>query len=240
MKTAPLLLLALALAGCSSVSVFEEKENSALAPRSLPTAVYVRPFEVPRGVEFDAAASDARERLGRGVAETARARAERLIAPARLLDFSAPPPATGLLIEGKVLRVRQGSRALRLAIGLGAGRSRFETSVKVYNLDGSSTEPWLSFETAGGSNMEPGLVGMIVPSPASIPVALTVVGGAAAAGTTTVKGVTQDASRTGRTIASAVQNHLASAGVARKKASPKRPGRVPTPFGDIPVISVRD
>lgn len=240
MKRAPLLLLVLVVAGCSSVSVSEEEVNVPLSPLSRPVAVYVRPFEVPRGVEFDAASrspgDDARSRLGRAVAESAVARAARLIGPAHMLARAAAPPAAGLLVEGKILRVRQGSRALRLAIGFGAGRSRFETSVKVYNLERSRTDPWLAFETAGGSNMEPGLVGLLVPSPASIPVALTVVGGVAAAGAVTAKGVTEDAARTGRTIASAVQNHLASAGVERKKATPKRPGRLRTPFGDIPVL----
>lgn len=243
MKRGPLFILCLALAGCSSVSVTEEGVNVPLAPLSPPSAVYVRPFTVPLGVEFDAASrspsDDARKRLGRTVAESATARAARLIAPAQLLERGAAAPAAGLLIEGEIRRVRQGSRALRLAIGFGAGRSRFETSVKVYNLDRSHTDPWLALKTAGGSNMEPGLVGLLVPSPASIPVAVTVVGGVAAAGAVTAKGATEDAARTGRVIASAVQNGLASAGAARKKASPKRPGRVPTPFGEVTVIPSR-
>ena len=48
----PLVLLA---TGCSSVSVLQERENASLAPTARPVVFYVRPFEVRRGAEFDAA-----------------------------------------------------------------------------------------------------------------------------------------------------------------------------------------
>ncbi len=230
-------LLCLVLAGCSSVSVQEESENVGLAPPTRPGVLWVRPFAVPKGAEFDAAAKsptdDPRLRVGRLVAEGILSRAEKLVAPGKLVEDGQLPPAGGLLVEGKILRVRQGSRALRLGIGFGAGRSLLETSVKVFNLERSATKPWLVFETSGGSNAEPGLAGMLVPSPVSIPVAVTIVGGAAAAGAITGKGVTEDALRTGRTIAASIHGHLAAHGLMKKTATVKRRGKMPTPAGEL-------
>ena len=242
----PVLLMGLALAGCSSVSVLQEKENASLAPSSGPPALYVQTFEVRRGAEFDAAAAkpdeDPREKVADTVAEGILSRAAELVAPGKMLDAEAELPAEGLLVKGKILRVRQGSRALRIGVGFGAGRTRLETSVRVFNLAASRTEPWLRFETTGGSNMEPGLVGALVPSPVSIPIAASVaagvVGGAVTAGAVGMKGITQDAVRTGRVITTAVHDKLAARGLLARAAKVKRAGRWATPVGEVPVPSV--
>ncbi len=234
--------LLLALAGCSSVSVLQERENADLAPAARPGVLYVRPFEVRRGVEFDAAAAkpgeDVEAKVGALVAEGILSRASEWIAPGQLLESSAPAPSEGLLVQGKILRLRQGSRALRMGIGFGAGRTRLETSVRVFNLSASATEPWLSFETTGGSNMEPGIIGAVVPSPVSIPIAVSVVGSAVTAGAIGVKGVTQDAERTGRVIAAAVHDKLAKRKLVERVTTAKRAGRLATPVGEVPVPAV--
>ncbi len=234
--------LLLALTGCSSVSVLQERENADLAPAARPGVLYVRPFEVRRGVEFDAAAAkpgeDVEAKVGALVAEGILSRASEWIAPGRLLEGSAPAPSEGLLVQGKILRLRQGSRALRMGIGFGAGRTRLETSVRVFNLSASATEPWLSFETTGGSNMEPGIIGAVVPSPVSIPIAVSVIGSAVTAGAIGVKGVTQDAERTGRVIAAAVHDKLAKRKLVERVTTAKRAGRLATPVGEVPVPAV--
>lgn len=234
-----LLLPLLLLAGCSSVSVLQEREVSSLAPTAKPKTLYVRPFEVRRGAEFDAAApasgEDPRSKVGELVTEGILSRSDAWIAPGKLLAAGAPAPASGLLVQGKILRTQQGSRALRVGIGFGLGRTRLETSVRVFNLSASATEPWLSFETTGGSNMEPGVVGALVPSPVSIPIAASVVGGAVTAGALGVKGVSQDASRTGRVIAAAVHDKLARRGLVERVTKVKRAGRLATPVGEVPV-----
>lgn len=232
----------LALAGCSSVSVLHERETVSLAPTVRPEALYVRPFVVQRGVEFDAAAAapgeDVAAKLGSMVAQGILSRAPELVAPGRLLDNAAPAPSEGLLVQGKILRVRQGSRALRMAIGFGAGRTRMETSVRVFNLSASATEPWLAFETTGGSNMEPGVIGALVPSPVAIPIALSVVGGAVTAGAIGLKGVTQDAERTGHVITAAVHDKLAQRQLVEGVTTAKRAGRLATPVGELAVPAV--
>ena len=234
-----LLLPLLFLTGCSSVSVLQEREVASLAPTSKPKALYVRPFEVRRGAEFDAAApasgEDPRSKVGDLVTEGILSRSEAWIAPGKLLPADAPAPSSGLLVQGKILRTQQGSRALRVGIGFGLGRTRLETSVRVFNLGVSTTEPWLSFETTGGSNMEPGVVGALVPSPLAIPIAASVVGSAVTAGAIGVKGVSQDASRTGRVIAAAIHDKLAKRRLVERATNVKRAGRLATPVGEVQV-----
>lgn len=238
MKKLPWLAAVCLVTGCASVSVVEEVENPALAPRSLPTVLNVRPFEVPPEADFDAAAvsgeDDARARIGREVAAGVSSRGERWVAPTHLLEPGEPTPGDGLLVEGRLLRTQQGSRGLRLAIGFGLGRSYMDSTVRVYNLAASGTEPWLRFKTTGGSNIEPGLLpGLVVPSPVTVPLAATAVGGAVGGVAIGQKGVTQDAQRTGRVVAATVHDRLVELGLTKRKAHPKRGGRVRTPVGEV-------
>lgn len=237
-----LLLPMLLLAGCSSVGVLQEREVSSLAPTSRPKALFVRPFEVRRGAEFDASApaggEDPRKKIGELAAEGILSRADAWIAPGKLLASDAPAPASGLLVRGKVLRVQQGSRALRIGIGFGLGRTRLETSVRVFNLSASKTEPWLVFETTGGSNMEPGVIGALMPSPLQIPIAASLVGSAVTAGAIGMKGISQDATRTGRVIAAAIHDKLAKRRLVERMTNVKRAGRVATPVGEVELPAV--
>ncbi|MEX1045460.1 MAG: DUF4410 domain-containing protein [Chthoniobacterales bacterium] len=235
-------LLAMAIAGCSSVSVIEEREDAALAPTSAPSALYVRLFEVPPGTEFNVSnpveGDDTRVRVGRIIADGVFTRSERWVAPARVLAADEPLPADGLLIEGKVLRADQGSRALRLGIGFGIGRSYLDTAVRVLNLQKSKEKPWLVFKTTGGSNMEPGLIGALVTAPISaplvvLPVAASLAGGAVSTASRGFKGVTQDGKRTGRAIVATIHDGLASRGLVERKAYAKRGGRLATPLGEM-------
>jgi len=235
-------VLILLVGGCSSVSVIEEREDAALAPTAVPPAVYVRLFEVPTGTEFNVSnpveGDDTRVRVGRIIADGVFTRSERWVAPARVLGADEPLPSDGLLIEGKVLRADQGSRALRLGIGFGLGRSYLDTAVRVLNLQKSKEKPWLVFKTTGGSNMEPGLIGAIVTAPISaplvvVPVAASVAGGAVSTASRGFKGVTQDGKRTGRAIVATVHDGLASRDLVPRKAYPKRGGRLATPLGEV-------
>jgi hypothetical protein len=242
MKARVLLPVLLAAAGCSSVSVIEERENAALAPVRPPPAVYVRLFAVPSGAQFNVTTpvegEDPRERVGRIIADGMFTRAERWVAPARVLAEGESPPSAGLLVEGKILRADQGSRALRLGIGFGLGRTHLDTAVRVINLDRSPDQPWLVFKTTGGSNAEPGLVGALVTAPLSAPVVAvpliaSVAGGAASTASRGFKGVTQDGKRTGRAIMAAVHDRLAGRELVPRKAYPKRGGRLATPLGEV-------
>lgn len=248
-KQWPGVVLALVAGGCSSVSVIGEREDASLAPTAPPPAVYVHLFEVPDGAEFEVATpnkgEDARRRVGQLIADGIFTRSSRWIAPGRVAGDGEKLPASGLLIDGRLLRAQQGSRALRLGIGFGLGRSHLDTSVRVFNLAKSADKPWLTFNTTGGSNMEPGLAAAIVTAPISAPVvalpaAASVASGAVSTASRGFKGVTQDGKRTGRAIAAAVHDRLAVRQLVERKAYPKRGGSIATPFGevDLPHISL--
>ncbi|MFZ9932704.1 MAG: DUF4410 domain-containing protein [Chthoniobacterales bacterium] len=234
----PLPLCCLLLGACSSVSVIEEREDAALAPKSAPRELLVRPFGISPGARFQVAPAsekeNPRERVGRIIAEGVLSRGVRWVAPTRVLEPGEKVPPDGLLIEGGVLLAEQGSRALRLGVGFGAGRTRLDTTVRVYNLAASAAKPWLTCKTTGGSNMEPGILfGLIIPSPATIPVLLGVAGGTASAFSKSNKGITQDGKRTGRAITGVVHDRLAARGLVPRKAWPKRGGSLGTPAGVI-------
>lgn len=248
-KQWPGAVLALLAGGCSSVSVTGEREDAALAPTAPPPAVYVHLFEVPDGAEFEVATpnkgEDARLRVGQLIADGIFTRSSRWIAPGRVAGDGEKLPASGLLIDGCLLRAQQGSRALRLGIGFGLGRSHLDTSVRVFNLAKSADKPWLTFNTTGGSNMEPGLAAALVTAPISAPVvalpaAASVASGAVSTASRGFKGVTQDGKRTGRAIAAAVHDRLAVRQLVERKAYPKRGGHIATPFGEVglPQISL--
>ena len=188
---------------------------------------------------------DARLRVGQLIADGIFTRSSRWIAPGRVAGDGEKLPASGLLIDGRLLRTQQGSRALRLGIGFGLGRSHLDTSVRVFNLAKSADKPWLTFNTTGGSNMEPGLAAALVTAPISaplvvLPAAASVASGAVSTASRGFKGVTQDGKRTGRAIAAAVHDRLAVRQLVERKAYPKRGGRIATPFGevDLPHISL--
>ena len=236
-------LFCLLLGACSSVSVVEERENAALAPKSLPPQLLVSPFEVSEGARFHVAAveknEDPREKVGRLIAEGVLSRGTRWVAPAKILEPGKKPPSSGLLIKGRVLVAEQGSRALRLGVGLGAGRTHMDTTVAIYNLAASSKKPWITCKTTGGSNMEPGLLfGLIVPSPATIPILIGVAGGTVSTVSRSHKGVTQDAKRTGRAITAVVHDRLVARDLVPRKAHPKRGGTLGTPIGVIELPKV--
>jgi hypothetical protein len=117
------------------------------------------------------------------------------VAPAERVGNVVGLPKTGWLVSGEFLRVNTGSRILRAGVGLGAGGTKMETRVHVYDLS-SSAQPFLTFETTGGSNAMPGL--------------LTNPGTTAAISMTTqaMMGVTDDCARTSRMIAGELNEYL--------------------------------
>jgi hypothetical protein len=77
-------------------------------------------------------------------------------------------PTSGWLIRGEFVRVDQGSRFLRTAVGIGAGRTVLRTRVYVYDLSVSQDKYLLAFETgvpkAEGSGKGPaGITSLMEP-----------------------------------------------------------------------------
>jgi hypothetical protein len=222
MKIATLLLPCLALvlfSSCASVSVRSEKQV-AKQPVRKPTKIYVAEFGSSQGnYKIQGEPGKNPEAFKKKTAETLAAYLVKGIndhvAPAERASSVGRLPKTGWLVAGEFLRVNTGSRILRSGVGLGAGGTKMETRVLVYDL-ASGTEPFLTFETTGGSNAMPGLLTSTGPGSAAFSMM-----------TQAMLGVTDDAARTSRMITGALNSYLIERGwLEKSKAySAKRPGK---------------
>ena len=103
------------------------------------------------------------------------------------------------LVRGQFTIVNQGSRLLRSAIGFGAGQTKVETRVQVYDLATSSITPFLTFATTGGSGSEPGAILAFTTDPLEI-----AVGGVSGA----AHGLSEDTKRTAREITAEFSDYM--------------------------------
>ena len=125
------LCLALCLTGCASVSVGNifSKGN---APKKLPQRIYVQEFTAPLdSFAVTRAGHDLEdfvkaERLT--LAKNLQAQLSKHLVPTEILPEGKPMPRGNYgLVKGIYDRVNQGSRALRIGIGFGAGGTKYET-----------------------------------------------------------------------------------------------------------------
>jgi hypothetical protein len=87
-------------------------------------------------------------------------RLSRHVAPAEAVAATAPLPRGNFwLIVSRFDRMHQGSRMLRSVIGFGAGGTKLEMTVMVYDLSKRPPRPFLLLQTTGGSNAAPGAIG---------------------------------------------------------------------------------
>jgi hypothetical protein len=226
--------LLFSILGCASISVQPQREEAARRLRK-PQLLIVKDFSFPRQAAARADRSgeelvafeqklqiSLREQLVRalgryGIPVTVATTSQEL----RKLRKRQP----AWLITGQFTRVNQGSRALRLALGLGAGGTKMETTAQVYDLSTRSRQqPLFTFSTTGGSNAEPGLITSVGPlAPTTVPVLVISMAGKG------MHGVSEDAKRTARVIAAYVSEQLAARGYlpAEKRAGKaKRPGKL--------------
>lgn len=196
--------LLLAPVGCASVSVQKGTESQVLEK---PQKIYVRDFAVTDGkwnvdreggelVEF-------KKKLREKLTDDIVIRASKHLVPASRDENSVPLPSQNAwLITGRFTRVNQGSRLLRAAIGLGAGGTKIETEVAVYDLRaGENSQPFLTFSTTGGSGAAQ--AGAILGGPiGALPNA---VGGATV-------GLTDDIRRTARETTAALSEYMYARG----------------------------
>jgi hypothetical protein len=209
----------LLLASCASVSV-KGVNHSTRRPSRKPATIYVAEFDTARGA-FKIAGTESKDpeafkhKIAGLVAKYLVKDVNLHVAPAQLTNTTRGLPRSGWLVTGEFVRVNTGSRALRAIVGLGAGGSKMETRVSVIDLS-SGTQPFLTFETTGGSNAMPGL--MESSSPWGAAISMT---------SQAMMGVTDDAARTSRMITGELNTYLIQHGwLARDKAySAKAPGQ---------------
>lgn len=202
----PLGLAALAFSSCASISV---QPNTETGTSRMPARIYVSGFDATHG-EF---------RVDREKTELTgfQENLQFMMQTAMIVDInkrlgiptqeSYPEqefhPENAWMIRGEFTRVNQGSRLLRSTIGFGAGGTKVETNVYVYDLNVSETKPFLTFSTTGGSNAEPGAISGLATDPIEIAVqaALSGVGGVA-------HGLTEDTKRTAREITAVLSDYM--------------------------------
>jgi len=208
-KTALGLACVVGLSSCASVSV---DKSSEYATKGKPQKIYVAlfatgpgKFKVDReGAELVTFKQDLQIMLQKGMVTDLN---KRLLPAIPLGNEPVPVAENAWLIKGEFVTVNQGSRLLRGAIGFGAGGTKMETKVDVYDLKRSGQPPFLTFATTGGSGAEPGAVTAL----ATDPVEIAVQAAAGSAGGVS-HGVTEDAARTAREITAELSDYMYRSG----------------------------
>jgi hypothetical protein len=199
-----LLALSCALTSCASISVDDARES---VRQNKPSLVYVMDFSTAHAdVEVDRtgdALADFKKNLqlmlSTGLVKEISDRLVPAIAenkPANQREKNA------WLVRGEFITVKQGSRLLRSAIGFGAGGTKLETRVQVYDAQNPDA-PFLTFNTTGGSNAEPGAILALSYDPLQL--AIGAVSGAA-------HGLSEDAARTSREITAELSDYMYARG----------------------------
>ena len=191
------------LAGCASVGV-RNPAQAAVSPKP-PKQIFVADFDTSKGTFNVNRSGDElviyQQKTANALADYLVADLSKSVVPAIRRDSPSRTRADAWLVTGEFVRLNQGSRALRGLIGLGAGGTKLETVVRVYDLSHFSTEPVLQFETSGGSNAEPGAIegGMFGALPNTIRNA-------------GIRGITDDTARTAREITAMIAYYYAKNG----------------------------
>jgi hypothetical protein len=236
LATLPLLAL---LASCASVTAVKTDAESPASPNDLPAKFYVRDFATPaanlradrEGERLAAFQSDIATKLTDFLVE----KLDRSVAPAAPLSADADlPRGNAWLITGEFDQVNQGSRALRVGIGFGAGGTKVVTTANVYDLSTNPPTPLFAVRTSGGSNAMPGLIVNANPLTVAGPVVLGVAGAIAGGGVGLLPGLTDDLRRTAREITATISAYSTKAGIlpADQAMNPKKPGSGAIRFTD--------
>jgi hypothetical protein len=198
------LVFVAALSGCASISV---QPGTAVATPQMPQKVYVEAFSTAKGEfnvdregpELAQFKADLQVMMTTGITVDL---SKRLIPAVAAGKISPSQRESAWLLRGEFVRVNQGSRLLRGAVGFGAGATKFETRVEVYDLSTGAASPFLTFSTTGGSNAEPGALPTLATDPLSL-----VIEAAGGAGNV-AHGVTEDTTRTAREITAELSDYM--------------------------------
>ncbi len=199
----------MALVSCASVSVQNDTEH---ATSKMPQKVYVALFDTARGkfkVDREGAELIEFKQNLQAMMQTGMVTdlSHRLIPAVATNKIQGFPVENAWLIRGEFTKVNQGSRLLRGAIGFGAGGTKVETKVYVYDLNQSADIPFLTFSTTGGSGAEPGAITAIATDPVEIAIQVAAGGAGGIA-----HGLTEDTARTAREITAELSDYMYRSG----------------------------
>lgn len=217
------------IAGCASVSVGNIHPKG-VPPKKLPSRIYVSPFVAPsENFRVDRNEKDLDAFIkGEQKAFTAAlvSQLSKYIAPAEALPAGQSPPRGNFwLITGIYDRVNQGSRAMRIGIGFGAGGTKLETRVLCSDLSGRKPVPFLSMLTTGGSGLAPGAWAAFTPAGVFF-----IPGAVANAGGASLGGLSVDRARTVREITATLSEYCCTNGLIaeHRTRKPKKLGKFPS------------
>jgi hypothetical protein len=207
------LIPAVLLSGCASISVFKEKQN-ANAPFHPPAKIYVRDFtgdqKIFRVDRKEDSLVEFQKKTANQLSEDLVKKLNDCVLPAERLQGSSQMPKGNVwVVEGNFDRVNQGSRMMRILIGMGAGGTKIETTVRILSLATGRTQEILTFKTSGGSNLEPG-PGLLCGPPDPTDFITTPLWA------TAMTGLTKDTTRTAKEIAAELSDYLQKHGVKPK------------------------
>ncbi len=198
---------------CASVSIRKVDVLTAHPPSQTPSQIFVKPptfyepgLRVDRsGPRLDTFKHELQERYTRSLVR----RLTKYVAPAQAVAETAPlPRGNNWLVTSRFDRVNQGSRLLRSVIGFGAGGTKLEMSVVIYDLSWKPPKPILLIQTTGGSNAPPGAIGTATYFVTGVTALFSV--GNLFEGTRS--GLTFDTLRTTREITAALSEYLVERG----------------------------
>ena len=231
------------LASCASVSVKDVARLSPTPPSRLPEKIFVAPFSFSdREVRVDrsgAALEEFKFHLRELMTQHLVRRLPKYVGPAVAVAVNTPlPQGNYWLIRGNFDRIFQGSRLLRSVVGLGAGATRMDTTVMVYDMSELEPLPFLRIVTTGGSNISPGIGGIVtffISGPSALMNIFNMVDGVRS-------GITFDTVRTTREVNSALSEYLYQRGAIpyNKALGPKRLGKILNRVGPLDSVKMRN
>ncbi len=214
------------LSSCASVSIKKFELLSERPPTRAPARILVKPsiFYEPtlrvdrHGAKLENFKYDLQEKFTSHLVR----QLSRHVAPAQAVAATAPLPQQNYwLIRGRFDRVNQGSRLLRSVVGFGAGGTRVDMSVVIFDLSGRKPRPFLLIETTGGSNAAPGAIG----TAAYFVTGVTALFSASGLLEGTRSGLTFDIIRSAREVAAGLSQYLSERGALAADKKPLRPKR---------------
>ena len=171
--SAAALVLASLAAGCASTKATTSMQYNGALPRPMHIVVYQFATS-PDEVQLDRSPTAVAQWKLSGTSSTqeradvahavAKVLATKLVAKIQALGLPAelgngPPPVDGgpvLVIDGQFIAIEEGTRALRLVIGLGAGHSTVRTAVQVTEMYPEGRRLVDQFEVDARSGYKPG------------------------------------------------------------------------------------
>jgi len=219
--------------GCSSISV--QPKTSRAASASAPQRIVVADFgyaDQSDRVRVDREGQDLRDFKSSLTVKMRGFLAKDLakfgIPVEQAADGKVPPGPSGWLVTGQFTRINQGSRALRIVVGMGAGGTKMNTRVRVAGIVTGRTV--CAFRTTGGSNADSGIITSYGPLTVATAggAVINIVGSSA-------HGVTEDARRTAKMIADYISQQLAAQGAIppKKAREPKILAGPVDPLGSL-------